>query len=282
MDQIGFPCLTLFLWAITAIEGAIQLANVKCDKPLPTTVAVDFPQHRYYPYFVRLHRCQGSVNLDSPNIRECVETTYMERKVEVFSTKTWKRSVVIVRNHTSCGSVCKANPECRDGVQLWNGKTCSCECLYSDRDPPQKRDGFRWNRQTCSYECSGIRHCPAEKVWNKEQCSCVCSSFSNMTCSLLDQIMDDTTCECKDRTQHVKAPGFFANGSTVVLVALLVIALFVIILLSGLLCSRCKASSRPMNSAEPQTIEITRFSSDDLENETCRPLQSQVQYESVV
>ena len=60
--------------------------------------------------------------------------------------------------------------------------------------------------------------------------------------------------------------GFFANGSTVVLVALLVIALFVIILLSGLLCSRCKASSRPMNSAEPQTIEITRFSSDDLGN----------------
>ena len=54
--------------------------------------------------------------------------------------------------------------------------------------------------------------------------------------------------------------GFFANGSTVVLVALLVIALFVIILLSGLLCSRCKASSRPMNSAESQTIEITRFS----------------------
>ena len=60
--------------------------------------------------------------------------------------------------------------------------------------------------------------------------------------------------------------GFFANGSTVVLVALLVIALFVIILLSGLLCSRCKASSRPMNSAEPQTIEITRFSSDDSGN----------------
>lgn len=52
--------------------------------------------------------------------------------------------------------------------------------------------------------------------------------------------------------------GFFANGSIVVLVALLVIALFVIILLSGLLCSRCKASSRPMTSA--------RFSSDDLGN----------------
>ncbi|XP_074637186.1 uncharacterized protein LOC141895310 isoform X2 [Acropora palmata] len=272
MDQIGFRCLILFLWATSAIEGAIKLANVKCDKPLPTTVAVDFPQHRYYPYFVRLHRCQGSVNRDSPNIVECVATTYMERKVKVFSTKTRERSEVIVRNHTSCGSVCKANPkECRDGVQQWNLETCSCECLYSDRDPPQKRDGFRWNRQTCSYKCSGIRRCPAKKVWNKEECSCVCSSFSNMTCSLLDQIMDHTTCECKDRTQpqHEKAPGFFANGSTVVLVALLVIALCVIGLLSGLLCSRCKASSRSMKSAESQTT-------------TCNRQQSQILYESAV
>ena len=59
--------------------------------------------------------------------------------------------------------------------------------------------------------------------------------------------------------------GFFANGSTVVLVALLVIALFVIILLSGLLCSRCKASSRSMRSAESQISEIASFASDDLD-----------------
>lgn len=282
MDQIGFRCLTLFLWAVSAIEGAIYLPDVKCDKPILTTVAVDFPQHRYRPYFVRLHRCQGSVNHKSPNKVECVETAYTELKILVRSTNPFKKGERLVRNHTSCGPACKANPtECRDEVQQWNGETCSCECLYSDRDPPQ-RDGFRWNRQTCSYECSGIRRCPAKKVWNKEECSCVCSSFSNMTCSLLDQIMDDTTCECKDRTQHVKAPGFFANGSTVVLVALLVIALFVIGLLSGLLWSRCKASSRPMKSAESQTSEIASFASDDLDKPTCCQHQSPIQYESVV
>lgn len=209
-------------------------------------------------------------------------TAYTELKIVARSTNPWKEIEVLVRNHTSCGSACKANPtECRDQVQRWNEETCSCECLYSDRDPPQKKDGFRWNRQTCRYECSGIGNCPAKKVWNKEKCSCVCSSFSNMTCSLYGQIMDDTTCQCKDRSQPIKDPGFFANSSTIALVAVLVTVLCVIgLLLCCLLYSRYKAPARCMQSAESQTSEMTGLSSADSGNETC--CQHQSQYESAV
>lgn len=58
--------------------------------------------------------------------------------------------------------------------------------------------------------------------------------------------------------------GFLGNSITIVLVALLVTALFVIGLLGVLLCSRCKSSSPSMKSAESQTSQIASSFSDDL------------------
>lgn len=40
-----------------------------------------------------------------------------------------------------------------------------------------------------------------------EECSCVCKKQYNNKCTLLGKIVDDATCECKDRTQYTRGPG---------------------------------------------------------------------------
>ena len=129
------------------ISAAVDV--VLCKEPLLTTVAVDAPTHRFYPYYVQLHQCQGSWNHESPNIKHCVATEFDPIKVTVYSiAQHWKRTERTMYNHTSCGPACKASSnDCDLRVQRWNEQTCKCECLYLTEPPPKsvisRKDGFR-------------------------------------------------------------------------------------------------------------------------------------------
>ena len=131
------------------ISAAVEVPSVLCKEPVLTTVAVDEPAHRFYPYFIQLHQCQGSWNHESPNIKQCVATGYKEIKLTVrFTTSDWKSTEITVRNHTSCGPQCKASDDdCDFRVQWWNDQSCTCECLYKASPPPEnvirRKEGFR-------------------------------------------------------------------------------------------------------------------------------------------
>ncbi|XP_068679713.1 uncharacterized protein [Montipora foliosa] len=265
MELFRLRSLFFFLWAVSQVYGAVDLPPVVCSKPIATTVPVDALQHRYFPYFVTLHRCQGSVKALNPQNVECVATVQRELKITVRSTKTWTETELRVMNHTTCGPACKTKPtECLQKVQIWNPDTCACECLYGVRSPPEhiipRKNGFRWNPNSCRYECSRIDACPAQKEWDPDKCSCVCSRFYKRKCYLQGKDMDDSSCNCKDRAQiptadDSKGKGPFAHGPAV---ALLVTALLVILLLVGLLCYQCKASNRAcMKSAGSQSSQMT-------------------------
>lgn len=134
---------------ILNVSGAVDVKRVMCETPVLSTVAVDEPYHRFFPYFVRLHRCQGSCGHKSPNIKRCVATEYKNIKITVHdSTNGWQQKEITVQNHTSCGHQCKASAsDCDLQVQEWNEQSCECKCLYSHSPPPKEvikpRKGFR-------------------------------------------------------------------------------------------------------------------------------------------
>ena len=133
------------------LSAAEKLPNVQCNEPVPTVVAVDPPRHRFRPYFVSLHRCQGSVDNLSPNVKVCRATTYRNVQLEAFSMEKMRHYVVTVRNHTRCGSECahEASPlKCDLRVQEWNEDKCECVCKFRDGPPPEhiiaRKEGFRY------------------------------------------------------------------------------------------------------------------------------------------
>ena len=126
----------------------INLPPVKCNEPVLATVEVD-PQHRVRPYYVRLHRCEGSWKEVNPNLKKCVALGIQHIKIKVFSFETKKNDVRSVDNHTRCGAECTTGgpDKCDPYVERWNEDTCKCDCKFDDAPPSnimkQKNDS-RW------------------------------------------------------------------------------------------------------------------------------------------
>lgn len=276
MNYLSLSSLIFFLSAAFSFHVAAEsLPIVKCNEPIAATVAVDAPRHRFIPYYVTLHRCQGSWKHFSPNTKQCVATFKIEIKIEAFSTVTNKFEDVIVYNHTSCGTECNASPsKCNFLVQKWNEETCECECLFNDSPPPEhvmpRKDGFRWNKERCRYECSRRNTaCSHKKKWNEEECSCVCNRFYKYICDSTNKQMNPDTCECTkitDRPVHdPKRKGFFSYVAAPALVVCLVLAVL-IVLLCGILNYRLKTtpqSMRPAISKETETSSVTIATASD-------------------
>ena len=127
--------------------SAAKLIEVQCNEPVATVVAVDPPLHRFTPYFVLLHRCLGSVDNFSPNVKVCRAIASKEITIRAH-TSSWKPVNLVLRNHTRCGSECKGSPsQCDVRVEEWNEDKCECVCLFPERAPPEhtvpRKEGFR-------------------------------------------------------------------------------------------------------------------------------------------
>ena len=118
----------------------IKLPPVKCNEPVLATVKVD-PQHRVRPYYVRLHRCEGSWKEVNPNLKKCVALGIQHINIKVFSFETKKYEVRSVDNHTRCGAECTTGSpdKCDPYVKRWNNDTCKCDCAFNDEPPPSPR-----------------------------------------------------------------------------------------------------------------------------------------------
>ena len=124
------------------------LQNVVCGTPHETVIALD-PNYRYYPFFVKLHRCAGSGHV-SPFLRHCVPKSsgYEELNIEVYTKESnfKKVATILVKNHTSCVHECKAKADCNCSVEDWDDDTCTCKCRYPGEPPKELacKAGFRW------------------------------------------------------------------------------------------------------------------------------------------
>jgi len=255
-SAMGFFILLVLQTAFRIIVAADvkDVPVVKCSKPVLTTVAIDEPSHRFYPYFIQLYQCQGSSGFESPNIKQCVATSSDPVKLRVLNTKRhWEATEVTVLNHTSCAARCTANAsKCESKIQRWNDQSCKCECLYQSSPPPnnviKRKEGFRWNTHRCRYECDRPPAvCPAKKIWSEEQCSCVCHSYYMLDCMEDDKYMDPQTCQCKDIQGFLnggKRPGFLTYLESKILVSFLVLTVLVSLALgTHIICLQRKLTS---------------------------------------
>ena len=130
------------------VAESTELPGVKCNEPVLATVKVD-SQHRFRPYFIRLHRCEGSWKEVNPKIKKCVATGQKDINIKVFSFERNRYEFRRVYNHTSCGAECTTGgpDKCDLRVERWNEDTCKCDCRFNDAPPSSPRHSkkdFRW------------------------------------------------------------------------------------------------------------------------------------------
>ena len=125
----------------------LDLGNVYCGTPHESVVALDPGNHRYFPYFVKLHRCAGSGFIDGPSTRRCVPSSYEELNIRVYPLATnFEASTMTVRNHTRCIDECiNSADDCDFTVEDWNEDECACKCRYPNGPPKELacKEGFR-------------------------------------------------------------------------------------------------------------------------------------------
>ena len=138
--------------------------SVLCGKPHETVVALDPSNHAYYPFYVKLHRCMGSKGALSPKVRRCVPSGFEELNIPVYEpAKNYKRTNLLVKNHTSCTDECVASPEmCNLVLEKWDEESCTCQCMYPDEPPKEHacKERFRYVEIT-----AGASKVPFPQVW---------------------------------------------------------------------------------------------------------------------
>lgn len=173
---------------------------VLCGKPHETVVALDPSNHAYYPFYVKLHRCMGSKGALSPKVRRCVPSGFEELNIPVYEpAKNYKRTNLLVKNHTSCTDECVASPEmCNLVLEKWDEESCTCQCMYPDEPPKEHacKERFRWNKHWCRCECDRAPdHCPLRMVWSNEICGCRCQDSAVNSCLEMNMGID-VQCNC--------------------------------------------------------------------------------------
>lgn len=138
--------ITSFLFYFSIFQG---LQNVGCGRPHETVVALD-PNHIYFPFFVKLHRCVGLGHIHPFSFRHCVPESsgYEELNIEVYTKESdFKNTTTIkVQNHTSCVHECVAKAiDCHSSVEDWDEDDCTCQCRYPNGPPKELgcKAGFR-------------------------------------------------------------------------------------------------------------------------------------------
>ena len=129
------------------VAESTELPGVKCNEPVLATVEVD-SQHRFRPFYVRLHRCEGSWKEVNPKIKRCAATVQKEINIKVFSFERNRYEFQRVYNHTSCGAECTTGgpDKCDLRVERWNEETCKCDCEFDDAPPPDVMKRKKYSR----------------------------------------------------------------------------------------------------------------------------------------
>ena len=97
---------------------------------------MDPGSHSFFPYFVKLFRCQGSVGHNKPSIKKCAVKKYTVVNVTVASLSAASRTIdtaISLKNHTSCHQECVKGPsDCHPTFEHFNDCVCSCKYKYTE------------------------------------------------------------------------------------------------------------------------------------------------------
>ena len=135
-----FSLIKVFIVLLSFSESLATKCVSLIDEPcmiIPTLIGLNPVEFKYYPFMIRLDKCNGSCNVLSPII------SVEEKKdisVKVFTVITNNEAKAITK-YFSCICKCKFDTAICNSNQKWSNKTCQCEF---------KND--LWNRITCICE----------------------------------------------------------------------------------------------------------------------------------
>jgi len=155
------------LLLLPLLSNSVQIGNEYC-RPRPTLVPIDNPNYKFFPYFVKLHRCGGSCDTIQPSVQSCIALQFTEVPVTVQVVGTKKTKTIIERNHTRCGCECVISPsDCNLELEEWRPDLCQCRCKYGDKPPVPCGNGLVWSKNHCRCICNKEQEiCPPNKVWH--------------------------------------------------------------------------------------------------------------------
>eukprot|EP00112_Aurelia_sp_Birch-Aquarium-sp1_P016875 Seg386.3 transcript_id=Seg386.3/GoldUCD/mRNA.D3Y31 product="hypothetical protein" protein_id=Seg386.3/GoldUCD/D3Y31 len=170
--KISLAAVLYFAFTISATKAQGHL-NLPCESR-PAVIPTVPARPVYFPYFVSLHRCNGSYGTHSPAQYRCVPKT--EETITLTVSKAFDSRTVTLKNHTSCKVECALNRENCPAPNDFHPNSCTCKCHH--KAPP-----------------AGVK-CPANKWWSPRKCACVCK-LSKKCENPKKYAFDAKTCSCQ-------------------------------------------------------------------------------------
>ncbi len=113
------------MWLFFRLGSAKRLQNLLCQSR-PAVVPTD---PLFYPYFVSLHRCNGSWGTHSPARFRCVPSA--EENILVPVQFGREEKIVILKNHTKCKTECVVKKEDCPYPNRYDPVSCRCICNHA-------------------------------------------------------------------------------------------------------------------------------------------------------
>ena len=158
------------------------LAPVICA-PYEVPTSTDPLHHKYQPYYVSLHRCQGADPTHNPSLRACAPSHVQPINVSLIEPNG-AIATVVMANHTACEYACVHDASVCTRYEVWNQDACTCACDVRTRATCEKQRGRKWSQSTCCV-CSNVDTC-AESGGTLNEDTCVCtppSPSSSTSCT---------------------------------------------------------------------------------------------------
>lgn len=156
--------------------------HITSCKPVQVPVETD-PHFSYFPYFVKLYRCHGSIGKESPTKKKCVMKKQIQWTTTLENVSLKKMERVTLLNHTECKAEFVVKPENCSVWQQYNSSTGVCDCSHRNFQCQQPHIWKEWSADFC--EC----RCPRE-VYSK--------------CHAQTLRVDSETCACIPMTKDLK------------------------------------------------------------------------------
>ena len=177
--------LTISLYGIIKTKAleCVSVINQKCmPRPKILDVNEGVGEALFYLYNVQVNKCSGSCNtLDNLIKKLCVPNVIAGLNMKVYNFLTMLNEICNVLWHESCKCVCKLNSSVCNNKQIWNSKTCRCNCNEDFACMINCAKGYTWNPSTC--ECDTWCK-PGQYVDHK---NCVCEN------KLIGRVIEECT-----------------------------------------------------------------------------------------
>ena len=161
--------LTVLSSSITGALNCISINNQQC-KVRPEIVDVSSNNTIFYPFSVKINRCNGScISINDPCANICVSDIVKNLNFKVFNLMSRTNETKSIKLHEACKCICRLNKIICNNKQRWNKDKCRCKCKeLIDKGVCDKV--FTFNPSNC--ECVSDKSCNTDHYLDYSDCKC--------------------------------------------------------------------------------------------------------------